>query len=129
MAHGPTLPTGIPPQHPLGPPQPPQQQQRAPSPWQRYRGASRPFQIGIGCGALVTLCVLFACISSAFSAGGAGTASSPTATTGQQVVHSAPALSLPAPPGPCLTVTATVKLTRAVSPKCYHRSYVDTSMN
>jgi len=64
--------------------------------WQRYRHTSRPFQVGIGCGGLLTICVLLSCVAAAFGAGGTSTASLTTPTAARSARAPVSATSTPA---------------------------------
>lgn len=76
--------------------------------WQRYRYASRPFQVGIGCGGLLTLCVLLSCVAAAFGAGGTSTSSLTTPTVAHSARAPIAATSTPArPTSHVATATAT----------------------
>jgi hypothetical protein len=78
--------------------------------WQRYRYASRPFQVGIGCGGLLTICVLLSCVAAAFGAGGTSTSSLTTPTVAHSARAPIAATSTPArPPSHVATATATLR--------------------
>ena len=76
--------------------------------WQRYRYASRPFQVGIGCGALLTVCALLSCAAAVFGAGGTSTSSLTTPTVAHSARVPISATSTPAhPTSRVATATAT----------------------
>lgn len=86
--------------------------------WQRYRGAPRRAQIGIGCGTLLVACVVFSCAGGALASQGVSSKATPTATFRESSAKQPTATDTPTitPGVAALTATPTAPPSPTVTP-------------